>query len=60
MYSALTKLPVKNLNKFKETAYGGSFRSDGLLLCAGGQEPLVRLFDVESKSLLRVFHGHTR
>jgi len=59
IYSALTKLPVKNLNKFRETAYGGSFRSDGLLLCAGGQESLVRLFDVESKSLLRVFRGHT-
>jgi len=59
VYSALTKLPVKNLNKFKETAYGGSFRSDGLLLCAGGQESVVRLFDVESRSLLRVFHGHT-
>lgn len=59
IYSAVTKLPVKNLNKFRETAYGGCFRSDGRLLCAGGEESFVRLFDVETKSLLRIFRGHT-
>uniref|UniRef100_A0A1B6D9D7 U3 small nucleolar RNA-associated protein 15 homolog n=1 Tax=Clastoptera arizonana TaxID=38151 RepID=A0A1B6D9D7_9HEMI len=59
IYSAITKQPVKNLNRFKETAYGGSYRSDGRLLCAGSQEASVKLFDVESKSLLRVFKGHT-
>uniref|UniRef100_A0A1B6FHL0 Uncharacterized protein n=1 Tax=Cuerna arida TaxID=1464854 RepID=A0A1B6FHL0_9HEMI len=45
VYSALTKLPVKNLNKFRDVAYGGSFRSDGLLLCAGSEESQVKLFD---------------
>lgn len=50
----------KNLSKFKENAYGGTFRSDGQLLCAGGDEKVVKLFDVHSKSLLRVFKGHSR
>ncbi|CAG2062021.1 unnamed protein product, partial [Timema podura] len=29
------------------------------LLCAGGEESHVKLFDVSSKSLLRVFKGHS-
>ncbi|KAJ8881507.1 hypothetical protein PR048_017989 [Dryococelus australis] len=59
IYNSITKLVQKNLNRFQETAYGGSFRSDGRLLCAGGEETHVKLFDVSSKSLLRVFRGHT-
>ncbi|KAK7586226.1 hypothetical protein V9T40_004102 [Parthenolecanium corni] len=38
VYNTVTKLPVKNLNKFKETAYGGSFRQDGMLICAGSED----------------------
>uniref|UniRef100_A0A0V0G9H3 U3 small nucleolar RNA-associated protein 15 homolog n=1 Tax=Triatoma dimidiata TaxID=72491 RepID=A0A0V0G9H3_TRIDM len=59
IYNPVTKLVHKNLSKFKENAYGGTFRSDGQLLCAGGDEKLVKLFDVHSKSLLRVFKGHS-
>lgn len=59
LYNPITRSVVKNLNKFKETAYGGSFRSDGLLLVAGGEEGVLRLFDVSSKALMRVFKGHT-
>ncbi|XP_063221624.1 U3 small nucleolar RNA-associated protein 15 homolog [Bacillus rossius redtenbacheri] len=59
IYNSITKLVQKNLNRFQETAYGGSFRKDGRLLCAGGEEKHVKLFDVSSKSLLRVFRGHT-
>lgn len=58
VYNPITKLPVKNLSKFKEAAYGGTFRGDGKLLCAGGQESVVRLFDVATRSLLRLFSGH--
>lgn len=47
------------MSRFKENAYGGSFRIDGRLLCAGGEEKNVKLFDTSSKSLLRVFKGHT-
>ena len=58
VYNPITKLVTKNLSRFKEAAYGGSFRSDGKLLCAGGEEAVVRLFDVNTKSLLRLFTGH--
>ncbi|XP_057331453.1 U3 small nucleolar RNA-associated protein 15 homolog [Microplitis mediator] len=58
VYNTVTKLVTKNLTKFKEFAYGGSFRADGKLICAGGQESVVRLFDVSTKSLLRLFTGH--
>lgn len=59
IYNPVTRLLHKNLNRFEKNAFGGSFRSDGKLLCAGGEENLVKLFDVSSKSLLRVFKGHT-
>lgn len=59
LYNPVTKLMTKNLSKFRENAYGGSFRSDGRLLCAGGEEKCVKLFDTNTKSLLRVFKGHT-
>lgn len=59
IYNPITKLVVKNLSRFRENAYGATFRSDGKLLCAGGEETNVKLFDVASKSLLRLFKGHT-
>ncbi|KAF7998089.1 hypothetical protein HCN44_009487 [Aphidius gifuensis] len=58
IYNPITKIVTKNLTRFREAAYGGSFRSDGKLLCAGGEESVIRLFDVSSKSLLRLFSGH--
>lgn len=59
IYNSITKQVSKNLNKFKETAYGGSFRQDGKLICAGSEDSAVRLFDVSTRNLLRVFKGHT-
>lgn len=58
IYNPITKLVTKNLSRFRENAYGASFRADGKLLCAGGEEKNVKLFDVASKSLLRLFKGH--
>lgn len=58
VYNPITKLVCKNLSKFREAAYGGTFRNDGKLLVAGGEDPEVKLFDVSSKNLLRVFKGH--
>ncbi|KDR24524.1 U3 small nucleolar RNA-associated protein 15 homolog [Zootermopsis nevadensis] len=58
VYNPITKVVQKNLSRFRETAYGGSFRSDGNLICVGGDECQVKLFDASSKSLLRVFKGH--
>lgn len=59
VYNPVTKLVVKNISRFRENAYGAVFRSDGKLLLAGGEETNVKLFDVSSKSLLRLFKGHT-
>lgn len=53
IYNPVTKLVVKNLSRFRESAYGATFRSDGKLLCTGGEETNVKVFDVASKSLLR-------
>lgn len=59
VYSPVTRLLYKNLSRFQKSAFGGAFRSDGKLLCSGGEECAVKLFDVGTKSLLRVFKGHT-
>ncbi|CAH0553661.1 unnamed protein product [Brassicogethes aeneus] len=58
VYNPITKLVVKNLSRFRENAYGATFRSDGKLIVAGGEETNVKLFDVSTKSLLRLFKGH--
>ncbi|XP_055380484.1 U3 small nucleolar RNA-associated protein 15 homolog [Condylostylus longicornis] len=58
VYNPITKLVVKNLSKFQKNAYGGSFRKDGRLLVAGDEEGFVKLFDVASKNVLRLFRGH--
>lgn len=61
IYNPITHQVQRHFTRFKEAAYGGSFRSDGKLLIAGTEEGHVKLFDVgSSKSLLRVFKGHNR
>ncbi|CAA9994938.1 unnamed protein product [Nesidiocoris tenuis] len=60
IYNPITKQVYKTLSKFKENTYGATFRSDGQLLCCGGDESQVKVFDVASRGILRVFKGHTR
>ncbi|GJQ10685.1 hypothetical protein GpartN1_g2476.t1 [Galdieria partita] len=43
---------------FKEHVYSGSFRKDGALITAGGEEAVVRVFDAKKRNLLRSFSGH--
>lgn len=52
---------LKTFRHFRQNAYSGSFRADGRLLVAGGDEPLVQLFDVTPMKLelKRKFKGHT-
>ncbi|CAG9566041.1 unnamed protein product [Danaus chrysippus] len=59
VYDPISKVVAKNISKFVEAAYGGCFRNDGRLLVAGSEESAVKLFDVQSKNVLRVFTGHT-
>lgn len=58
IYNPITKLVTKNLSRFQENAYGGTFRRDGRLLVAGDEESYVKLFDVSTKNILRSFRGH--
>ena len=37
---------------------GGRFRKDGQLICVGGDDGSVKIFDVASKTLLRTLRGH--
>jgi U3 small nucleolar RNA-associated protein 15 len=48
------------LSRFKDVVYSGSFRNDGKLLVAGGEEGVVRLCDVSTKFVLRNFKGHEK
>ncbi|KAK7492611.1 hypothetical protein BaRGS_00016090 [Batillaria attramentaria] len=59
IYSSRSNQILRTLSRFKEVAHSGSFRSDGKLLVAGSDEPVVRLFEPNTRSLLRVFNGHT-
>ncbi|XP_059061403.1 U3 small nucleolar RNA-associated protein 15 homolog [Achroia grisella] len=59
IYDPITKVVAKNISKFVQAAYGGCFKNDGRLLVAGSEEAVVKLFDVQSKNVLRVFTGHT-
>ena len=44
----------KTLTKFNGAAFGGRFRKDGQLLCVGGEDGAVKVFDVNTKTLLRL------
>lgn len=59
IYNPLTKLLFKNISTFQKQAYGATFRKDGQLLVAGDEDANVRLFDTNTKTILRVFKGHS-
>jgi U3 small nucleolar RNA-associated protein 15 len=59
VYDGVTCEPKKNILRFTDVAYSGSFRSDGQLLAAGGETGIVQVFDVGSRKVLRQLKGHT-
>ena len=58
VYNMETMELHKSITKFKDTAFSGRWRRDGGLLCAGTGEGGVKVFDVNTKTLLRVLSGH--
>jgi len=60
VYDPRTRELKRQFTRFQDKAYGGALRSDGRLLCAGGEQALVQVFDCASRSLLRQFKGHTK
>ncbi|EDO31974.1 predicted protein [Nematostella vectensis] len=59
IYSSTTHQVNKTISRFKEVAYCGTFRSDGQLMIAGGEDGLIQLFDLNSRAVLRQFKGHS-
>lgn len=60
IYSSKTHEIKKTISRFKDTAYGASYRQDGRLMCAGDASGTVQVFDLNSRAVLRSFtDGHT-
>ncbi|XP_026870953.2 U3 small nucleolar RNA-associated protein 15 homolog [Electrophorus electricus] len=60
VYGPHSQEPLRSFTRFRDTAYGGSFRSDGKLLVAGSEEGIIRLFDISGRVALRQFAGHSK
>ena len=60
IYTPVTNTVRRTINRFKDTAYGATFRDDGRLLVAGGANPIVQLFNAKSRQILRTFRGHEK
>lgn len=58
VYDSVTRRVRRTFGRFKDKAYGGSFRADGKLLTAGGEDGVVQVFDANSRAVLRQFKGH--
>lgn len=58
IYSTANNSLHCSLSRFKRTAYGGTFRGDGKLLVAGSDDGFLRLYELKSHKLLRIFKGH--
>lgn len=43
MYDGLTRQVRRTFSRFKDVAYSGTFRQDGRLLVAGGQNGIVQV-----------------
>ena len=60
VYDASTGRVKKQVSKFKDVAYSGTFRSDGKLMVAGGESGTVQVFELATKAILRKLEGHSR
>jgi U3 small nucleolar RNA-associated protein 15 len=49
----------RTFSRFRGEVFSGRYRKDGKLLLAGDSGGNVKVFDVNSKALLREFRGHT-
>ncbi|XP_071846032.1 U3 small nucleolar RNA-associated protein 15 homolog [Apostichopus japonicus] len=60
LFNPINNQVDRTFSRFKDRAYCGSFRHDGRLMVAGGEEPVVKLLDVSGRAILRFFSGHKR
>ena len=60
IYGNKGKTLKRTISRFKDVVYTASFRGDGKLLVAGGEEKDLKVFDTASGGMLRMMKGHTR
>ena len=60
IFSSQSRRSTRTFSRFKDVAYSGVLRDDGKTLAVGGQQGMVQLFDMSSRSVLRKFTTHTR
>ncbi|XP_028925248.1 U3 small nucleolar RNA-associated protein 15 homolog [Ornithorhynchus anatinus] len=60
IYGRYSQAPIKTFSRFKDTVYCATYRGDGQLLAAGGEEGGIQLFDISGRAPLRTFEGHTK
>jgi U3 small nucleolar RNA-associated protein 15 len=59
LYNRKDDQVVRSYSRFQDDAYSGRFRKDGKLIIAGDKQGSVKVFDVESKAMLRQLRQHT-
>ena len=60
IYGNKGKTLKRTISRFKDIVYTASFRGDGKLLVAGGEEKDLKVFDAGTGGMLRMMKGHTR
>ncbi|KAJ5069979.1 u3 small nucleolar RNA-associated protein [Anaeramoeba ignava] len=59
IFSSSSNSLIRSITKFKKIPYGGSFRSDGKLIVAGDEHPVIKVFESQKNSEpLRKLTGH--
>jgi U3 small nucleolar RNA-associated protein 15 len=59
LYDTMTDKVVRAYSRFNDDAYSGKFRKDGKLIVAGDKSANVKVFDVQSKAVLREMKSHS-
>ena len=58
LYDSLNDSLVRSYSRFQDDVYCGKFRKDGKLLLSSDKEGYVKVFDVNTKSILRQMKKH--
>ena len=58
IYSAQTAQVKKTISRFSDNVYSGSFRDDGRLLVAGGEDPVVKVFNLANRQICGYSRTH--
>lgn len=59
LYDSLSDKVLRSYTRFNDDAFSGKFRKDAKLIVAGDKSGNVKVFDTQSKSLLREMKSHT-